>query len=525
MRTMNNKPNVVLIVLDTHRVDRLGCYGSPCHTSPNIDEFSSKATIFANAISPAQWTIPSHASLFSGEFPAKHLTLQAYDSLAPSITTLAERLLSAGYRTAGFCNNPLVGVLDNGFRRGFQAFYNYGGAAPRTLSQASQSRPSLVGSALCRIQRLFRRFANRTQNLFTRPNILFRLAMTPLLVPFWTRYARFKGNTVQSIQDTRLYLEQICQASTQSPSFVFLNLMQTHLPFAPPQDFVNRFAPIMRKERGAREFMHSYNRQAVRWMFPQSEPFTDLEATTLSSMYNAEVAYQDHLLADLFEILAQPYHSDQTMVIVMSDHGTMLGEHQLLGHGLGVYEELAHVPLIIRFPGKSSFQQVVPSVSTRQVFHTILDVATSDQSDSDCARHGEVRELSLNRTYSTPDCLPPVFSEAYPSATIVQMIESHAPELLQVFPVRSTARAVYDNGYKLIDVEGVSQDLYALEVDPHEQRSLNNQSHSPHIERLASALHAFLEQAQGIEPGIQNSTIADADESVRHRLRGLGYLD
>ncbi|MDY6873789.1 MAG: sulfatase-like hydrolase/transferase [Chloroflexota bacterium] len=69
--------NVILIVLDTHRFDRIGAYGYGRPTTPNLDDFAGESLFFERAVAPGQWTIPSHASLFSGEVPAVHGTLQA----------------------------------------------------------------------------------------------------------------------------------------------------------------------------------------------------------------------------------------------------------------------------------------------------------------------------------------------------------------------------------------------------------------------------------------------------------------
>ncbi|MFS8813548.1 sulfatase-like hydrolase/transferase, partial [Synechococcus sp. R55.7] len=126
------RPNILLIVLDTQRADRLSCYWSEAErarqlpTSPNLDRLAAESTLFERAIAPAQWTIPSHASLFTGEYPSTHQTVQADLELSPALPTLAELLQLSGYTTVGFCNNPLVGILKNGLRRGFETFYNYG---------------------------------------------------------------------------------------------------------------------------------------------------------------------------------------------------------------------------------------------------------------------------------------------------------------------------------------------------------------------------------------------------------------
>ena len=135
-------------------------------------------------------------------------------------------------------------------------------------------------------------------------------------------------------------------------NFVFLNLMETHLPYAPPDEFVRKFVPYFHETPEAQQFMGNFNRKAWQWLIPLVEPFSDLESQTLSDMYDAEVAYQDHLLGQLLETLNTDYHRENTMVVFMADHGEMLGEHGYMGHGFGVHEELVHVPLFMpKCPG------------------------------------------------------------------------------------------------------------------------------------------------------------------------------
>ena len=100
--------------------DRLSCYGYQAETSPYLDELATDSTHFLQAYAPAQWTIPSHTSMFTGLYPGNHNMLHAYSVLPPTFTTLAERLTGGGYFTAAFCNNPLVGVVNTGLQRGFQ---------------------------------------------------------------------------------------------------------------------------------------------------------------------------------------------------------------------------------------------------------------------------------------------------------------------------------------------------------------------------------------------------------------------
>ncbi|MEO1443881.1 MAG: sulfatase-like hydrolase/transferase, partial [Chloroflexota bacterium] len=154
------RPDVLLIILDTQRRDRLSTYGHARETSPSLTRLAETATVFDRAVAPAQWTIPAHASMFTGQYVGTHGVTEASHSLSGAYPTLAEILQVEGYRTVGFCNNPLVGLLDNGLSRGFDHFYNYAGASPE--------RPIDVhrGPVRKALSRGFRRFAHRVQNQF-----------------------------------------------------------------------------------------------------------------------------------------------------------------------------------------------------------------------------------------------------------------------------------------------------------------------------------------------------------------------
>ena len=128
--TQKKRPNIVFIVLDTQRVDRLSCYGHTVNTSPSLDKLAEEGTLYEQAISPAQWTIPAHVSMFTGQYPLLHQTVQSDRSVPAELPTITEMLRQNGYNTLAFCNNPLVGVLNTGLQRGFQEFFNYASFIP-----------------------------------------------------------------------------------------------------------------------------------------------------------------------------------------------------------------------------------------------------------------------------------------------------------------------------------------------------------------------------------------------------------
>ena len=114
-------PNVVLIVIDTLRADRLGTYGSEVDTSPAIDRLAAESIVFESAYSTAPWTLPSTASIMTGHYPTTTGTAGQYIKLSESLTTLAEVFSAAGYQTAAFVSHIFVGT-QFGFEQGFETF-------------------------------------------------------------------------------------------------------------------------------------------------------------------------------------------------------------------------------------------------------------------------------------------------------------------------------------------------------------------------------------------------------------------
>lgn len=521
MSSQINK-NVVLVVLDTHRFDRIGVYGYDRPTTPNLDALAGESLFFKRAVAPGQWTIPSHASLFSGEAPAVHGTVQADDALPKEFQTLASRLSDQGVRTTGFCNNPLVGVLQNGFTRGFDQFYNYCGMVPSTPQKEIHDLWTPFRNLWSKYTQLLRKLSYPIQNAFAQPNEFFLAALRPLFVPLWTRAGNFKGMTARSIRESNSFVKEIGE-ERKGGNFVFLNLMETHLPYAPPDEFVRKFVPYFHETPEAQQFMGNFNRKAWQWLIPLVEPFSDLEAQTLSDMYDAEVAYQDHLLGQLMETLNSDYHRENTMVIFMADHGEMLGEHGYMGHGFGVHEELVHVPLFMRVPGIEKSRQVETRISTTRVFYSVLDYFGFETLAMPYAEEVDVASQSLLGMFDKKEkdqaC---AIAEAYAPENAVQIVKKHHPELTEKYHPGVDQRAVYQGDQKMIAVEEVSKVLYDLAGDPLEQEPYHDPAR---IDALSKVLESYLELAMTRSEGSSHRKISLKDELIQQRLRDLGYLE
>lgn len=524
-------PDILLIVLDTQRADRLGSYGYGRALTPNLDRFANGGVLFEQAVAPAQWTIPSHASMFTGTYPTTHQVTQSSQRLSPQRPHLAEILQRAGYETIGFCNNPLVGILDNGLRRGFQTFYNYGGAIP-SLPETSMRLPWPAGKLVEQYTQFLRRISYPIQNFFGQSDLAFRLSLNAWLTPLWSKMANFKGQNPRSVRDVTRFLEAREQDDGQRPLFLFLNLMETHLPFWPPGDVIDRVAPYFRRSQEARDIMRRWNREAYRWAAPLVEPLGELEARVLNDMYDAEVAYQDAYLGQLFEVLNGRRKRENTLTLIVADHGDGLGEHGYFGHAFVAYDELVHVPLMAQWPARwSQPQRIATPVSTRRVFHTLLDAVGRLPEEIAGFEPREAHRLTLDHAVHGRDPeRGQAFCEVYPPMNFVRAIEQRQPELLGAFRCLDLRRAVVTETegsvHKLIQVAAQADELFDLANDPLELDNLL--AAWPQLaERLDQELVRMAETAVA-QPDAFAGTAAvdlDADADLLQRLRGLGYVD
>jgi arylsulfatase A-like enzyme len=528
---MQNKkqPDILVLVLDTLRADRLSSYGYHRETSPHLDAFAEGGVLFERAISPAQWTVPAHASLFTGEYPTTHTTTQIYDKHPDTQKTLAELLHDHGYATVGFCNNPLLGVIDNGLDRGFEAFYNYGGTLPER-PPIGESRPTLLRKAVQRVSRQLRKLIAPVQDIFARSDLLLRIALHPWIIPLWQPHINFKGNSTQSLHDVVGYLQTRRRKGAERPLLAFVNLMETHLPFRPPLRFTRKFAPYFRKDHEARSFMRDYNHEHYRWMVPLREPLTELQDRVINDMYDTEIVYEDHLLHSLYEYLNRPEVRDNTLVIITSDHGEGMNNHDFVGHSLVAYEDLVHVPLIVRYPRQfPEGERITTPVSTRRIFHTALQAAGITG-----AHHGnghgkqvpiDVEGLSLERALNDSDKEHGrVLTEAYVPDTLIRLMKNEDTDAIEKYRCHQMRRAVYRNHYKLIKVGDMPDELFDLAQDPKERNNLLNQ-YPELVEELDTLLETFVIGSKERRPNDASEQIdLEEDSELTERLRGLGYL-
>jgi uncharacterized sulfatase len=524
------RPDILFIVLDTQRADRLGCYGHEKAITPNLDRFAAGGVQFEQAIATAQWTIPSHASMFTGWYPTTHQVTQSSQGLSPDLPHMAELLTGAGYQAVGFCNNPLVGILNNGFKRGFQTFYNYAGAFP-SLPRSSTRVPWPANRLLEGYTQFLRRLSYPIQNFFGRSDLAFRLSLNAWLTPLWSRFANFKGQNERSVRDVCHFLREREQHRQEEPLFLFMNLMETHLPFWPPAKHVDRVAPYFRSSKRASTIVKTWNREAFRWGAPLAKPLSDFEGQVLSDMYDAEVAYQDDYLGQLFGVLNERSRRDNTLTIIVSDHGDGLGDHSYFGHAFVAYQELVHVPLIVHWPVRlPEARRIRTTVSVRRVFHTVMQ-AIGTLPDLPSPDPGDMQRLTLLNSIDGSDPeMGTAYSEIFPPLNFLRAIEKHWPELIEPFGCTSLRRAIVkDNSdgltHKLVQVDGEPNELYNVTADPCELTNLSSTNPSS-LAALNQELNMMVTAWERQHEHLAMGDIVDLeDERILQHLRNLGYVD
>lgn len=513
---MPSRPDILLLVLDTQRRDRLSLYGYERETSPNLDQFAADATIFDQAHSTAQWTVPSHASMFTGLYPTAHTTVQSSSFLPGSLTPLAERLRNGGYFTAAFCNNPLVGVVNNGLRRGFQSWLNYSGWMTSRPNQAG-IRPG----PLSRYRQFFKRNLAGTvqwmQDIFARSDAMLAFAFTPIMVPLWQTALSFKGNTPKSLSDTaKLFIERKGVAPNQ-PIFSFVNLMGTHLPFHPLREYMQEFAPEVLADPEARHYLRRFNSDVFGWLTPIADKMPEDHKSILDGMYDAEVATQDQHLGHFFRRMKESGALENTLIMVVADHGEMLGEKNLLGHTHSLYNELTHVPLIVRDPsgGLTKGGAVGQPVSTRRVFHTALAAA-------ELATDHEQR-FALDRLGASDPDKGTVFAEGITPQNVLNLMKRRHPELVARHHCDQFRRAVWQGDEKLIVTGSVRRELYNVIADPKETAN-RLEAQPQRAEQLHDEIRAFAGEVNASKAAAERID-GVTDPQLANRLRALGYLD
>jgi arylsulfatase A-like enzyme len=314
----SDKPNVLLVIWDTARAQDMSLYGYQRHTTPFLDSLARHAVVFDYAFSAAPWTLPSHASMLTGQYAAA-LTADWTSPLDRTYPTLAEALYKDGYSTSAFIANFFAASYPTGLHRGFIRYEALKFTLEEILLNTTLTQARAVQTPLRRITE--QRWYSQAVKDFLRFD--------------WRPLDSYQVHDAKDVYDVHGEFLR-WQAKTRRPFFAMLNLMEAHAGYANPSDTI--FAG----------------------------------GKTRKDEYDGSILRLDQNLKSLFAELDRRGDLARTIVIVTSDHGELFGEHGQHGHGASLYSAVLEVPLLIYAPGRlPEGVRVNRTVSLRDIARTI----------------------------------------------------------------------------------------------------------------------------------------------------------
>lgn len=300
-----------MITLDTLRADHLGCYGYFRNTSPNLDALAKESLLFEHAYTPMATTFPSHLSLFTGFYPQEHGFLSntrlIEDRFEP---TPAVRTVAQRLKEIGYRTAAFVSAAPVRDTTGLSVgFDSYDQPTEEDWRETGQRRASDTAAAV-------ERWLNGPDR----------------------------------------------EAVKSKPIFLWVHFFDPHWPYNPPPPFDKRFGT----DEALRKWIETRRAQM---RFP--DKWKSLDAADVTNLYDGEIGYLDDELGRLFARFKKAGLWDRAIIIVASDHGEGLGQHEWAAHGQ-IFEEELRVALMVRMPGGVAAKRVKGFISLTDVFPTVF---------------------------------------------------------------------------------------------------------------------------------------------------------
>lgn len=464
-------PNILLICTDQQRYDSLGCYGNKYVQTPTIDRLAEEGVLFEQCYVQSPVCAPSRASLVTGRYPHAHGLWANGVSLPPHETFFTEALANSGYDCGLIGKLHLSACfggrteprLKDGFRY-FQWAHDPSHSSPQNMYHRwlEENHPALYAAA-CAMG--FGRKHHKAVKFDT--------------MPTEAHYSHWVGEkTIEFLKEAR---------DPNRPFFLWVNFFDPHHPFVAPQEYLDRYNsqelphPIHRVGELATkpDIQTQASRESYAGHARGFADYTEEEIQQIIAAYYAMVTLIDDEVNRILCTLDEQGLRNDTLVIFTSDHGEMLGDHDLLLKGPMMYEGAVRVPLILRWPGQLHQNE---------------------------RRLELVQWIDLNPTMLEAAGLPPLSRNQAQSLLPLARGEENAP-------VRDWALCEYRNSghpydppvhstmlrrgrYKLVVYHGEpatlrprTGELYDLEVDPQE---LNNLWDNPEYHRIRTEMQEFL---------------------------------
>ena len=366
---LNRPKNVVFLLADQLRADCLGCYGDPIVKSPHIDRLAEEGALFSRAFAQHPQCVPSRTAILTGRYPHATGATSNYTAVAPGERTFPEDLRKSGYRTIA---TGKLHIFADKERAGFTDLMLSGGQRSGATS-ADVLREGYVNwmKQHGHWEELQRAYAKRAEPAYRQE---YQAHVSPLdpevYVDGWV------GNRS---------VEYIRNQPEDQPFLLFVGFPNPHNPFEPPEPYASMYDPArMPLPDSFREDLSSkpphqlaYKKRGRRgYNYERLEP---AQLKRIIAYYYGSITLVDDQVGKILAALEQRDVLRDTLIIFSSDHGEFLGRHGLLQKSIDeypmLYDDLIHVPLVVRLPGVSRGRVIDQLVETMDICPTVLDWA------------------------------------------------------------------------------------------------------------------------------------------------------
>lgn len=436
---------ILFLSIDTLRADAVSALNSTAPRTPSLDSLASDSVVFTRAYSPAPWTLPSFVSMMTGVAPGVHGVKSPAHRMPDTLPTLAEQLRESGYVTAAIGHNPWLRP-EHGISRGFGSY----DMCPRDEYGGS------FGSRL-----LARLFPDRLKPTLTTPEI-----------------TRFAADWLRE--------------HARDDFFLWLHYFKPHGPYEPPAAHRPQESPPPGM---------SYRFGEAPAIRMGSLVITPPQRSWVRKLYEGEVRFVDENVGRITAELKRLGIYDETLIVLVSDHGEEFWEHGSFEHGHTLYEELIRIPLFIKLPGQGPTIRENRRVSSGSIYATVLDL---------CGVKNDPRWHSYRS-------LAPLLRDGFLGDS----------QILSDSPLYYEDREAWIQGStKCIHFRVTDRvEIFDLERDPNEQRDLSMTSPA----RVREALEHLAAAHKSAEALREHYRIKGEFRSVINpegldQLRSLGYV-
>jgi arylsulfatase A-like enzyme len=343
---MSDGKNVMMVVLDSLRKDRISVYNDEIEFTPNFEKLAEGATVYENANAQAPWTLPSTASMFTGEYPWEHGATHESTHLSTEKQVLSEKFQEEGYRTKTITPNtwisPSIGTV-----KGFDEVENFLGIAGRKPFQSLFKKSTQLFNILGESTR---------KKAAYMANIVFEKFTTVDLC-----------KSRETVDETKRFLSDV----EDDNFFLFVNLMSAHEPYDPGDP--------------PKEYLEKHGVENVEDVPSTEREFFNEECSQedLEKAYDASVDYTDDLVGEIIEAVEENGLNDDTVLVFLSDHGQAVGKDGVYGHQFTVMERVIETPLIVEIPGENNQNRDDSLFELRQLYNLVPRLAGLEDTEKE----------------------------------------------------------------------------------------------------------------------------------------------